>query len=307
MAYTIFNDAMSFSRFAEIDGKTSALWSAPELSDLLSFQDLQKILSTHRFDHSRLRFAHFGTLVDQNYYLRREVDRRGNAYLRIDSTRLEALWSAGAALHLTSVDEIVPRIRTLCDELAGRFHARVQANVHAGGANSMGFAPHFDGHDVFVLVQAGPKKWTIGGTTDSPLPVAPQHKGNPPDASNQEIVLQKGDVFYMPRGTWHSAQASHAPVLHVTLAVDRPRGNDYVAWLLHNCIDKHLLFRRDAPILVDDRDVYLESMREQICSFINPETFAEYLRHSTDTPSRMLSIVTACASTTETDNEQRTQ
>jgi hypothetical protein len=108
-----------------------------------------------------------------------------------------------------------------------------------------GFAPHLDGHHVFVLQLAGRKRWRhgnkpvradslLGGKIDAlgravhtyPLDGVPMQApdGRPiaaPDLARlQTVDLAPGDLLYIPPGTWHATEALETSI---ALSVSPPR------------------------------------------------------------------------------------
>ena len=93
-----------------------------------------------------------------------------------------------------------------------------------------GFALHADAHEVFVLQLAGEKRWRYGAAPALPAPAASfkvegasvvyaaplggpvlDDQGAPLAAARDEelldVVLEPGQVLYLPAGTWHRTEA----------------------------------------------------------------------------------------------------
>lgn len=97
----------------------------------------------------------------------------------------------------------------------------------SGNALSQGFAPHFDDVDVYVLQVEGRKRWRVC----APLPGHALPRYSSRDFVDAEIgtcmldvVLEPGDLLYLPRGTIHQAAslpAAHS--LHLTVSADYRR------------------------------------------------------------------------------------
>lgn len=107
-----------------------------------------------------------------------------------------------------------------------------------------GYAPHFDGSDVFSVQLRGEKTFFI--STDNPLQMPyggaytehctldadmyPQVARSRPDVVTSgltRITMRPGTVLYLPRGTWHSTQAVSDSV-SVSIAMHPPMGLEYV-------------------------------------------------------------------------------
>ena len=95
-----------------------------------------------------------------------------------------------------------------------------------------GFAPHWDDVDVFVLQLEGSKRWRVFAppTEEQELPRhSSKDFGGPAalkragyEAACLDVVLERGDVLYLPRGFVHEAISSAEEAsLHLTLSTHR--------------------------------------------------------------------------------------
>lgn len=117
------------------------------------------------------------------------------------------------------------------------------ASAYLTPANNQGLAPHYDHVCVFVLQTEGSKTWRLYQPSDE-IALAEEHS---PDLARdqlgqpQQVVLQPGDVLYMPRGTVHEAVAgttSHHST-HVTISVYHKHNyKNFVASMMPLLLDK---------------------------------------------------------------------
>jgi Cupin superfamily protein len=112
-------------------------------------------------------------------------------------------------------------LRALCDALERDFGHPVHANAYLTPGDSLGFTPHYDTHEVFVLQIAGSKHWRV---FEPPLklphrtqPFTPIGFVLPPPIL--ELELRQGDLLYLPRGFVHAAHTSQTHSAHVTIGV----------------------------------------------------------------------------------------
>lgn len=216
-------------------------------NDLFSWTALGEILSTHRLEFPRLRLVRTGRVIPPANYIVTKTDRRGCVYTTHDSESVLALLKEGAMLHITSIGEAWKALSTFSAALERDMDALIQVNLHAGFATSRGFDTHWDGHDVFAIQIAGRKMWRMFGVTDeAPLAVPPDQKHGAPTQATWEGVLETGDVLYIPRGYWHSAQALDDVSLHLTFAVQHPNGKDFLGWLI-SVMTGNAIVRKDIP------------------------------------------------------------
>ncbi|WTB28153.1 hypothetical protein OG253_42255 (plasmid) [Streptomyces virginiae] len=109
--------------------------------------------------------------------------------------------SAGASLVLDAVDKLHPGVQDLSEALERHFRTDVQANLYASWHPTEAFGIHWDDHDTVIFQLEGAKRWNLyGATRTDPLRLdveAPEKPEGPPLA---EVVLQAGDMLYVPRG-----------------------------------------------------------------------------------------------------------
>ena len=99
-------------------------------------------------------------------------------------------------------------LQSLHHSLWACFGVSGDINIYLTPPGGQGLAPHVDGHDVFVVQQAGEKTWTL----------------LEPDKVSvlKNVTLRPGDVLYLPQGVPHYARsAGEGPSLHVTASVYR--------------------------------------------------------------------------------------
>lgn len=140
---------------------------------------------------------------------------------KIDLPRAYELFAAGATISLTQMHERIAPLARLCRAMEKTFSCHFQTNIYLSPQNAQGFKTHFDSHDVFVLQVAGSKQWTI---YDTPivLPLRGQafEPGrHTPGPATREFTLNAGDLFYCPRGVFHSARSTDTTSLHITLGL----------------------------------------------------------------------------------------
>jgi ribosomal protein L16 Arg81 hydroxylase len=139
----------------------------------------------------------------------------------IDLPRAYQLFNSGATISLSQMHERVAELAALCRAMEHAFSSHFQTNIYLSPRNAQGFKTHYDSHDVFVLQVSGSKHWTLYDTLIE-LPLRGQgfdpekHIPGPP---TQELTINAGDVFYCPRGLFHSARATDEVSLHITLGL----------------------------------------------------------------------------------------
>ncbi len=123
-------------------------------------------------------------------------------------------------LHLT--DPVLARFAT---NLALELDQPVQVNAYLSPSSARGLDVHFDYHDVFVVQLEGTKRWRVWAPTDrSRDPISGKHAVPRPRADELgepilDLVLEPGDVLYLPRGHPHVAETTDRSSAHLTVGL----------------------------------------------------------------------------------------
>ncbi len=224
------------------DGAAQALFGWPQLND---------VLAHHRLGPPRLKLEKSGGDAGKSVFRERRTSRN-NVIHDVDLPRLYERLRDGATLILDAVNEFGGPLKQLCDGLASEFSASSQANLYACWGESQGFDVHWDDHDVFVIHLDGAKRWMLyGATRPAPLrrDVCDDHPR--PTEPLEEIVLEAGDMLYLPRGYWHAAVGMGGPTLHLTIGLTRKNGHDLLAWLADQALAEEIV-RADLPLERND-------------------------------------------------------
>jgi bifunctional lysine-specific demethylase and histidyl-hydroxylase NO66 len=144
------------------------------------------------------------------------------------------------------------RFALMCRTLENDFYCPIGANLYLTPANSQGFRPHVDTHDVFILQLHGTKEWHVADPYDE-LPLATAKKAKVDSLiDHRKFVLAPGDTLYIPRGFPHEAVTAASSSLHVTVSVNVFRWIDLIGEMMSILADEHVDLRRSlAPRFVD--------------------------------------------------------
>ncbi|MGN6695283.1 MAG: cupin domain-containing protein, partial [Aquihabitans sp.] len=123
-------------------------------------------------------------------------------------------------LHLTD-----PKLARFANNLALELDQPVQVNAYLSPSAAQGLELHFDYHDVFVVQLEGTKRWRIWEPNDRTRdPVGGRHAIARPTFEELgepilDLVLEPGDVLYLPRGHGHVAQTTDRSSAHLTIGL----------------------------------------------------------------------------------------
>lgn len=132
------------------------------------------------------------------------------------------LLAAGLTTCISNIERFSPKLRELCSLYRTQLRsvAPVYVNLYQSPDDG-GFNMHFDCMDVFILQVEGRKRWEF-----SPVRAIENPMGNclaermedfhkmfpkarfqtPPQMSLRQVVLEQGDVLYLPAGVWHQGR-----------------------------------------------------------------------------------------------------
>jgi len=214
-------------------------------------------------------------LVDAARELRLEdyTFQSGEPAGRLDLPRVYENFAAGATISISHLQECLPELAALCRAAEKAFSGHFQTNIYLSPPNAQGFKTHFDSHDVFVLQVAGSKHWSINDTLVE-LPLrgqAFQPDAHIPGPVSRELTLRPGDLFYCPRGLFHSARSTDEVSLHITLGLIGKTWADVMAEAVSEACLASPAFRANLPAgfanAAFDRAAARETFRALVESF----------------------------------------
>jgi ribosomal protein L16 Arg81 hydroxylase len=212
---------------------------------LLSLSDVDYILS-----HSTIRSSDI-RLVQDGQELSISNLRAAGANLSVGG--LEAVFQQyrkGATINLLSLHEHWPPLKRLCQSIAAELSVGVQVNVYLTPPNERGLKTHYDTHDVIVLQTYGAKRWRI---YDSPirLPLLDRpyiaDVSKDPGSPKVDIMLNSGDLLYIPRGYLHDAASLGSSSLHLTIGIKPVTWASVILDSMQAVFDQDLRMRESLP------------------------------------------------------------
>jgi bifunctional lysine-specific demethylase and histidyl-hydroxylase NO66 len=194
-------------------------------ADLLDLDGVDELLSRRGLRTPFLRLARNGSVVDSASFTGSGgVGAEIGDQVRDDA--VAAAFAGGATVVLQALHRLWPPVIDFVARLAAELGHPVQANAYVTPPSSRGFSAHFDVHDVFVLQLAGRKHWQVHAPVhpdplrDQPWnSYATQVASRAQDEPAIDVVLEPGDVMYLPRGWIHAATALGGVSAHLTLGV----------------------------------------------------------------------------------------
>ncbi|MCD0229326.1 cupin domain-containing protein, partial [Enterobacter hormaechei subsp. steigerwaltii] len=99
-----------------------------------------------------------------------------------------------------------PFVDSIAKQIAQFAQAQTVVSGYLAFGSSSSYRNHWDTRDVFAVQLIGKKHWTISAPNfDMPLYMQ-QAKDmphiTPPKTVDMEVILEAGDILYIPRGWW---------------------------------------------------------------------------------------------------------
>ncbi|MFE4922333.1 JmjC domain-containing protein [Streptomyces sp. NPDC056661] len=235
--------------------KRNALPEAP--TELLPLPELMTTLTSTALRHPHLRVVKSGKPVDQRSYTRRVNVATESISDAADPDRLLREFSAGATIVIDGLEDFVLAIRQACNMLGRSLSLPVHAHGFVTPPGETGFAPHHDGHDVFVVQVHGAKKWKVFDQVH-PLPSSGIYRATDLGNPAVETMLQPGDVLYIPKGAPHVATAPEVMSVHVSFVCSSETWAGYLRPVVEQVLKSSLFQKTPNLFNLSDHDFTTE-------------------------------------------------
>jgi ribosomal protein L16 Arg81 hydroxylase len=144
---------------------------------------------------------------------------------KVDAAKLEEFLASGFSIVVLHVDEHVPALAAVCDEIRSRtLEGSFVGAIVTSGPGAGAFKVHYDPEDLVILQVEGTKRWQIfGPPVSNPLRHMP--KQAPPDTEPIfDEVLEPGDLLFVPAGNWHHCESGLSRSVHLGIFFLPPTG-----------------------------------------------------------------------------------
>jgi hypothetical protein len=175
--------------------------------DLLTFDDVDRILSTMSLRTPMFRLVEAGRHLDEASYTRSGTTGSRAVSGMADAPRIFELFRRGATIVLQGLHRYWEPVSVFVRELELELGHPCQVNAYVTPPGAQGLELHSDPHDVFVLQAFGGKHWEVHA--------APGEESREPI----QAIVTTGDAIYMPAGTPHAASTQETLSGHLTVGV----------------------------------------------------------------------------------------
>ncbi|WP_328536612.1 cupin domain-containing protein [Streptomyces sp. NBC_00344] len=191
-------------------------------SDILSIGRLDELVNSEIIRPPYLRINLKGTGVPEKGYTRTVTVQGTDITDSIVPERVYELYRAGATLVWSSLNHIEPSLRSFCRVISDKFGARTDCVAFLTPAGKQGFSAHHDPVDLFIVQTEGTKRWRIWNSPSERLAETASYTQEELGEPSIEVLMEPGDVLYLPYDTPHAAAAEEKVSVHLSIMV-RPR------------------------------------------------------------------------------------
>ncbi len=197
---------------------------------------------------------------------------------RIIPSKFYSYIQRGASLVLNKANEKSVIINDICNFISRSTGSISNANGYAACGGTGTFDVHWDTHDVYATQLIGKKRWRVySPSLEDPLPSQKsKYCSDKPSVPVMDIILEAGDVLYIPRGWWHEAiPLDNQETFHIAVGVYPVLILDYLNWVIHNKSVRHVSVR---SYLDDATHGTLEKVLENIAGdVLSEENYVDFL------------------------------
>eukprot|EP00096_Caligus_rogercresseyi_P013490 TRINITY_DN6129_c0_g1_i1.p1 TRINITY_DN6129_c0_g1~~TRINITY_DN6129_c0_g1_i1.p1 ORF type:complete len:440 (+),score=129.22 TRINITY_DN6129_c0_g1_i1:221-1540(+) len=214
--------------------------------DILSTKILDEILRNQK--------VYFGKNLDVTTFVNdlreNHAPEGGRAYPSV----VWDFYNSGCSLRLLNPQTFHSKVWKLCASLQECMGSMVGANMYLTPPGTQGFAPHYDDVEVFILQLEGKKHWRVyEPPTKLPRFSSPNFSQSDMKEPILDMVLEAGDLLYMPRGTIHQGNClEDAHSLHITISCHQRNSygdlmSKILTQALETAIEQDADFRKGLP------------------------------------------------------------
>lgn len=271
---TIINFGMLKSEFlAGVQGIKPYLQRNAVNPQIFSWRLVNDMIARHDSASANFKLMKNGIIPKQQYmesYL--EV---GTIKHRVHKPSMYDLLRNGASLVLNKIENTyeVEDIRNQIAQYCGR---QTVISGYAAFGDDMSFGNHYDTHDVFAIQLIGSKRWTIY----PPTLVNPNHTQSSVGRESEctaipymSVVLEAGDLFYLPRGWWHEVCPTGSETFHLAIGTYPAHASDYLRWVSERVINTYSSARASLTNCQVDKGGIRRLSEFMACELLNSQNY----------------------------------
>lgn len=248
-------------------------------SSNISWKDINELYSRGDVSHRDFKLMN-GYEVPKKEYIESYNSLGVTEYRCITSVLYEYLRN-GATLVRNRINN-EPFVNQISKQIANFAEARTLVGGYAAFSSKSSYKSHWDTRDVYAVQLLGRKRWILKKPNfDFPLYMQ-QTKSFPnikePEEIYMDVILEAGDILYIPRGWWHDPLPLDEETFHLAVATFAPTGFEYMRWL-QNVMPDILDCRKNFTNFKNDAEM-INSLSQQIAEVITDKgCYQSFMMH----------------------------
>lgn len=276
--------------------------------DCINWKYINEVYSRANIEHKSFKLMN-GYEVNKEEYIESYVNVGIVEYRFIQSSLYNYLRDGATLVHNRIHNE--PIIDHISKQIANFAEAQTITSGYAAFSSKSSYKSHWDTRDVFAVQLIGKKRWIIK-TPNFPDPLYMQQTKHfndiqEPTETYMDIILEAGDILYIPRGWWHNPLPQDGETFHLAIGTFAPTGFEYIRWL-NNIIPSILDCRKNLTNFTDDKET-LKNISQEISNLITDKMcYESFMMSNLDnhhTPSTLSLDVLGNGKINKLDKNQR--
>ena len=175
-----------------------------------------------------------------------------------------------------------PFVDQISKQIGSFAEARTLTGSYAAFSSKSSYKSHWDTRDVYAVQLLGRKRWILR-KPNFEFPLYMQQTKNFPDIKEPEeiymdVILEAGDILYIPRGWWHDPLPLDEETFHLAVATFAPTGFEYMRWL-QNIMPGILDCRKNFTNFQNDAET-IDSLSQQVAEIIRDKgCYQSFMMH----------------------------
>jgi ribosomal protein L16 Arg81 hydroxylase len=229
-----------------------------------SWPDANEIIERASIDTDDFKILHNG-LVPKQEYIETFYDVGMVRHRFIKPALYERMKNGATLIANKLVNE--PKIHALARQVAQFTGRQTVCSVYAAFGRQASFQTHWDTRDIFAIQLIGRKRWIIYPPSFAEPLFMQQSKDLEqdypcPSEPYMDLVLEPGDMLYLPRGWWHNPLPFEEETFHLSIGTFPANALDYVHWTMQKLPE--LLAARQAMTTFEQDRENLASLAAQL-------------------------------------------
>lgn len=236
--------------------------------DWFDWLQISQIIERADIISDDFKIAHQG-IVEKHHYVESFIEVGMLRHRLIKPAVYNLLQNGATVIANKIINE--PAVDHFARQIAQMTNRQTVSSMYVAFGDKDSYKAHWDTRDVFAIQIKGRKRWVIYQPT-FPNPLYMQQSKyyedtHPcPKEPIMDIVLEAGDMLYIPCGWWHNPSPLGEETVHLAIGTFPAFGLDYTEWLSQK-LPEILAIRKPLSSWQNDQE-NIQSLAENIATMI---------------------------------------